>query len=178
MELILPLVLEVGQCQLLRRQIANELNITAKVDSDLLCNALKALNESAVNDVRKMYRDPQSAAGDRANIDNNLFVSIEKYSQICGMPSTFSKIYVTGNTCERLPVVLLLVSFAAMSKLKYDKDFGTLVAVSSKSAVDGTPVAAGIATVLKQFHPSYTSLYLQYLGQFLRTSESLFFSFC
>ena len=38
------IIIKVGQIQLIRRQIAHELNRTSKFDSKLLCNALQTFN--------------------------------------------------------------------------------------------------------------------------------------
>ena len=44
----LECVLRVGQIQLIRRQIANELNRSCKFDSKLVCNSLQTLNRYAI----------------------------------------------------------------------------------------------------------------------------------
>jgi WASH complex subunit strumpellin len=45
-------VSKIGQAQLLRRQIANELNFTAKLDSKLLACSIETMNESLINDIK------------------------------------------------------------------------------------------------------------------------------
>lgn len=42
--------------------------------------------------------------------------------------------------------------------------------------LDGTPLAVGLACLLKQFHPSYTQKLMAYLGQFVRTNLQQVFS--
>ena len=54
----LEVVLSIGQQQLLRRQISNELNFSCQLDSNLLCVALKAMNKSLMLDIRAHYRNP------------------------------------------------------------------------------------------------------------------------
>jgi hypothetical protein len=54
----LSLVTAMGQMQLLRRQIANELNFSAKLDSGILSSGLEAINLALTNDVRAHYADP------------------------------------------------------------------------------------------------------------------------
>ena len=44
-QLILLFVVKVGQMQLIRRQIANELNCSCKFDSEVLHNALETFNK-------------------------------------------------------------------------------------------------------------------------------------
>ena len=59
----LAVVLSIGQQQLLRRQISNELNFSCQLDSNLLCVALKAMNKSLMLDIRAHYRNPGAALG-------------------------------------------------------------------------------------------------------------------
>lgn len=58
--LLLELITRIGQMQLIRRQIANELNFSAKLDSKLLSSALEAMNLALTNDVRAHYAEPDS----------------------------------------------------------------------------------------------------------------------
>jgi WASH complex subunit strumpellin len=56
----LSLVTAIGQMQLIRRQVANELNFSAKLDSNILCATLDAMNTALTNDVRAHYADPDN----------------------------------------------------------------------------------------------------------------------
>ena len=53
----------------------------------------------------------------------------------------------------------------------WDDAFGTLVAKRDKKGVrariDGAPLIAGIATILKQFHPGYTNDFVAMLSQYV-----------
>lgn len=54
--------------------------------------------------------------------------------------------------------------------MEYDSNFGTLVKQKEKYPLDGFPLVAGIACLLKQFHPSTTKHLISYLGQFIRST--------
>ena len=54
--------------------------------------------------------------------------------------------------------------------MEYNSNFGTLVKQKEKYPLDGFPLVAGIACLLKQFHPSTTKHLLSYLGQFIRST--------
>jgi len=58
--LFLPLVTAIGQMQLIRRQVANELNFSAKLDSKILSSALDTMNAALTSDVRAHYADPDN----------------------------------------------------------------------------------------------------------------------
>ncbi len=53
-------ILRVGQCQLLRRQVGNELNFSCKLDSTLLANTLGVMNATLLNDLRSHYARPDT----------------------------------------------------------------------------------------------------------------------
>ena len=90
--------------------------------------------------------------------------------QACGISAPFTKIYITSDPCERLPMLLFLCTAYLAPRLTFDPDFGTLVRANKKDVVDGAPFAAGIVTFLKQFHGDYMNRYLGYVGQYVRTS--------
>ena len=53
-------------------------------------------------------------------------------------------------------------------QLEYDANFGTLIRCKGSYPLDGLPLAIGIASLLKQFHPSTTKMLISYLGQFVK----------
>lgn len=58
--------------------------------------------------------------------------------------------------------------FANSLQLDYDATFGTLLRRKSTYPLDGIPLVAGLACLLKQFHPSTTHQLVSYLGQFIK----------
>ena len=52
------IIMKVGQIQLIRRQIAQELNFSCKFDSQHLAGSLENFNEALLTDVRAHYADP------------------------------------------------------------------------------------------------------------------------
>jgi hypothetical protein len=61
-----------------------------------------------------------------------------------------------------------LTNFVYYLQLEYDANFGTLIRSKGSYPLDGLPLAIGIASMLKQFHPSTTKLLISYLGQFVK----------
>jgi WASH complex subunit strumpellin len=86
------------------------------------------------------------------------------------MSDPFSKIYVVTEPLESLPVLLLFFVIIYMSKFSFDAQFSTLVRRKSAYALDGMPFVVGLWTLLRQFHPAYTRMFLAYLGQFVRAT--------
>ncbi|XP_024001013.1 WASH complex subunit 5 isoform X2 [Salvelinus sp. IW2-2015] len=65
--------MKVGQMQILRQQIANELNYSCKFDSKHLAAALENLNKSLLADIEAHYQDPSLPYPKE---DNNLLYEI------------------------------------------------------------------------------------------------------
>eukprot|EP01041_Mallomonas_annulata_P003105 gene3105-6095_t len=55
-----------------------------------------------------------------------------------------------------------------LQKLMWDSSLGTLTRRKAKYPLDGVPLAAGIACLLKQFHPECTRQCLAYLRQYVQ----------
>ena len=53
-------------------------------------------------------------------------------------------------------------------QLEYDRQFATLRR-RKKYPLDGAPFVAGLVSILKQFHHSYTRQFLAFLGQYVRS---------
>jgi WASH complex subunit strumpellin len=158
---------QVGQAALLRKQIANELSFSCKLDANLLSCALETMDKSLINSIRKHYHD--KANNPYPGSDGNpLLTEFSKYLDAAGINDPFCKIYMTSEPLEGLPALLLLVVASYSPNLVYDKNFGSLVRSKPKYPIDGAPMVAGIVTILKQFHPSYTREFLSLMGQYVR----------
>lgn len=55
-------------------------------------------------------------------------------------------------------------------QLDYDTEFGTLTRSRPRFPLDGYPLVAGLACLLKQFHPLVTRQTLQFIGVFVRAT--------
>lgn len=67
---------------------------------------------------------------------------------------------------ERLPLVLALFTMKKVSLLKYDPVSGYLKN-DTEEALDCCPIAAGILTLLRQFHEDFLDDYIGYIAQFI-----------
>lgn len=168
-KLMLPLLTcqrRIGQAQLLKKMIGTELQFRSRLDANLLFQAVSTLDEGLMCDIKEHYRDPSKPM---PTDSNPLLSKLSELLDTSGSSDCMSKIYITSDPLEGLPVLLLLFVVSYVPKLQYDKDFGALVRVKN-SPLDGWPLVAGMATLLKQFHPSYASSVVAYLGQFVRST--------
>jgi WASH complex subunit strumpellin len=166
---MLKIVRRLGQGQLLRRQIANSLQLGCQLEAHHLFQALDTFNIALVSELRNPAMNQvlvQDAAAKTLCYETAILI------ESCGLDDPLAKVYVTSAPLEGLPVMIFLFILAYLPKLEYDANFGALVRRKAKFPLDGVPMVVGLACLLRQFHPSYTRKVLAYLGQFVRASLS------
>lgn len=160
------IIMKVGQMQLIRRQIANELNCSCKFDSVVLHNALDTFNNALLRDVEAHYQDPTRPYPKE---DNPLMFELTSYLEWGGIHNPLTKIYITTKKSQFFALLNFLCVIAQMSKLVYVKSVGTMVAKRPTDQIDSAPFVVGMITVLKQFHSEYTEQFLACCGQYVRS---------
>ncbi|KAF3691663.1 WASH complex subunit 5 [Channa argus] len=181
----LEAIMKVGQMQILRRQIANELNYSCKFDSKHLAAALENLNKSLLADIEAHYQDPSLPYPKE---DNTLLYDITAYLEAAGLHNPLNKIYITTKRLPYFPIINFLFIIAQLPKLQYSKNQGEFFSVlkyiitqlasciftgmtcrKATDPVDWPPLVLGLLTLLKQFHSRYTQQFLALIGQFIRS---------
>jgi WASH complex subunit strumpellin len=152
----------------MRKQLANELNYTCRLDAHILSCTLETINKSIINDIQAHYRSRGNT--NYPDKDGGLLLEeLTKYLERAGVSDPMSKVYVTSEPLEYLPAALLLFLVTYMSKFQYNCHFGSLVREKDKYPIDGFPMAAGICTIMKQMHPDYLQQFLAMVGQYVRS---------
>ncbi|XP_078396089.1 WASH complex subunit 5 isoform X1 [Cetorhinus maximus] len=159
-------ILKVGQMQILRQQIANELSYSCKFDSKHLAASLENLNQSLLADVEAHYQDPTLPY---PKDDNTLLYEITAYMEAAGIHNPLSKIYITTKRLPYFPVVNFLFLISQLPKVQYVKNQG-MVCKKSTDPIDWPPLVVGLVTLLKQFHSRYMEHFLALIGQFVRST--------
>lgn len=162
----LEAIMKVGQMQILRRQIANELNSSCRFDSRHLAAALDNLNKALLADIEAHYRDPSLPYPKE---DNTLLYEFTAYLEAAGIHNPLNKIYITTKRLPYFPIVNFLFLIAQLPKLQYNKNLG-MVCRKPADPVDWPPLVLGLLTLLKQFHSRYTEQFLALIGQFIRST--------
>lgn len=162
----LETIMKVGQMQILRRQIANELNSSCRFDSRHLAAALDNLNKALLADIEAHYRDPSLPYPKE---DNTLLYEITAYLEAAGIHNPLNKIYITTKRLPYFPIANFLFLIAQLPKLQYNKNLG-MVCRKPADPVDWPPLVLGLLTLLKQFHSRYTEQFLALIGQFIRST--------
>uniref|UniRef100_A0A3B5B7X9 WASH complex subunit 5 n=1 Tax=Stegastes partitus TaxID=144197 RepID=A0A3B5B7X9_9TELE len=161
----LEAIMKVGQMQILRQQIANELNYSCKFDSKHLAAALENLNKSLLADIEAHYQDPSLPYPKE---DNTLLYEITAYLEAAGIHNPLNKIYITTKRLPYFPIINFLFLIAQLPKLQYSKNQG-MTCKKATDPVDWPPLVLGLLTLLKQFHSRYTQQFLALIGQFIRS---------
>ncbi|XP_078253866.1 WASH complex subunit 5 [Rhinoraja longicauda] len=159
-------ILKVGQMQILRQQIANELSYSCKFDSKHLAAALENLNQALLADVEAHYQDPTLPY---PKDNNTLLYEITAYMEAAGIHNPLSKIYITTRRLPFFPVVNFLFLISQLPKVQYVKNQG-MVCKKPTDPIDWPPLVVGLVTLLKQFHSRYTEHFLALIGQFVRST--------
>lgn len=159
--LMLPMLTcyrRVGQAQLLRRMIRFELQRGARVGAKQIQHTVSQLNASVLSSSNEFEDQPE-----------NIRLFFEATVAV-GNGDPLDTIFMATDPLEGLPLLLLFFVITYVPKMKYDPTMGALSKVKLGYGIDGWPIIAGAATMLKQFHPSYAKSFLAYLGQFIRVS--------
>jgi WASH complex subunit strumpellin len=147
---------EIGQAALLRKAIANEFGFSCHLDASLLSHTISTFDAALVNEVRAHYHDPEKHPAPGGKGGDTVLAELTNFLESSGGSDPLAKIYVTSDPLEGLSAALLLFTVTYSPKFVYDRNFGTLVRAKPKYTVDSAPMVVGMATVLKQYHPSVT----------------------
>jgi len=158
-------VSRIGQAQLLRRQMASELNFSAKLDSPTLAQALEAMNEALLNDILLHYRNPE--VHPYPSDEKKLLPTLAPYLDSMGLSCPMLKIYLTTEPMDGIALFLMLFAVAQLTNYTLDPALNLLVP-KEKNGLDSAAITVGILTVLKQFHSSHTQKFVAYLLQYVR----------
>nr|XP_039258715.1 WASH complex subunit 5-like [Styela clava] len=159
-------ILRVGQIQILRRQIANELNFSCKFDSKFLASALDTMNRALLTSVRAHYQDPTKPYPSE---ENPILYELGSYLDTAGLGYPLDKIYITTKRIQHFALLCFTFTIAQLQKLVYSKSLCGLTCKKITDPIDAPPFVIGMHTLLKQFHPEETERFLALLGQYIRS---------
>lgn len=118
-KLMLPLlkhIRRIGQSQLIRRQISNVLQFGCQLDAHLLHQALDTFSRGLITDVRRHYQQPDKYS--YPSEGNPLLPETAALCEACGLDDPLSKIYITSQPLEGLPVLLFLFLLTYLPKVR------------------------------------------------------------
>jgi len=187
-----------GSAQLLRRHLAHRLGQAARLDGALLASMLRVGNKALLVDVSAQLLStarpaasgapapppsadvgapPPSAAQEAATAA--VAGSLSPCLDAAGLGAAHLQVFLTSEALPLLPLVLTIFTVAHAPRLAWKEGLATLsgsLSGSAADALDGAPLAAGIATLLRQFHREHTLRYLALLDQYVRAQLHAAFS--
>jgi len=152
--------------QLLRRQVANLLNFSCKLDSNALYCALETSNKSLITDIQAHYVNPDIKP--YPSDDSPLLAELARYLETAGINDPYTKIYITPLPIDGFPCLIFLFVVSQAHRFEFSKALNAVIARKSKDSYDWLPFVVGVITLLKQFHALHTQKFLAYLGQYIR----------
>ncbi|XP_065218583.1 WASH complex subunit 5 [Planococcus citri] len=157
-------ILQIGQLQILRRQIFYELEISCKFDSKQLYMCLETFNEAMMNEIKARYAE----SADDTN-KNMLLKELSTYLEWAGIGNPYAKIYITTSNLRYFPMFMFFFTVFQLSKLQWQKNTGVLMWKKCSDPLDGFPFVIGLQTIFRQFHPNNRSQFTLYMSQYLKS---------
>lgn len=130
---LLKFIRKIGQGQLLRRQLSIALKFGCQLDAQLLYESLDTFNVSLLSDVVQSYHRSGNSTQPVTETTNNLLYETTALLEACGLDDPLSKIYVTTQPLEGLPVLLFLFLLTYLPKVSLPHllvMIGTILAVT------------------------------------------------
>ncbi|XXG49669.1 hypothetical protein AAC387_Pa02g3782 [Persea americana] len=163
----------IGQLQLLRCLISSKLKSACKVKAGVVSFAVEGMMSSISSRREKTILqsvvDRKVKNEDDATIEHFL-QKLTRQGTICGFCSTFQTVYISNDPPPFLGRCASIMSISQLSRYVLDTHLGTLTSRLKKVVLDFSPVVIGIGTFLRQFNTTYTTQYVQYIGQYIRTA--------
>ncbi|RWS06411.1 WASH complex subunit strumpellin-like protein, partial [Dinothrombium tinctorium] len=156
-------LLKIGQMQIIRCNIAHELNTSCRFQSRHLAAALETLNEALLAELQinpeKLYtRD-----------DSVLLYELSNYLEWTGFSDPMSKVYISSPSPPFIDIIVHILVVLIMSRLVYVKAIHGLSCKKSVDSCDGVPYICGVLTLLRQHHENHTTKFLFYCSKYINS---------
>ncbi|XP_067646420.1 WASH complex subunit homolog 5 [Eurosta solidaginis] len=160
---ILEWMLKLGHKQILRQQLAFELNRSSKCNSKNLESALETFNRALLNELEQPSIYTKFSNSERGS---ELLVEVNEYLLFTGSYEPFEQVFLSTKSTPHVSLFLFLFTIAHMPRLQFNNSTSSIQTKSNKDSLDGTPMLIGLLTVLQQFQRDVKLLYLTYLCQY------------
>ncbi|XP_058102859.1 uncharacterized protein LOC131246600 isoform X3 [Magnolia sinica] len=167
----------IGQLQLLRCLISLKLKSACKVKAGILSFATEGMIASIFSQRERIL---ESLAGGKPKMENDgkmkhFVQELSQQGMLCGFCSPFQTIYISKDPPAFLGRCASVMTVSQLSRYVLDTHLGTLTSRTKKVVLDFSPVLIGVGTFLRQFDPTYMTQYVQYMGQYIRTTAEAAF---
>lgn len=161
----------IGQLQLLRCLLVSQLRSASKAEASTISFSVEGINIAAVREIKGFSQKGSSgvALEEKQEELRRFLRELNKQVQLCGFYSPLQAIYITAEPPDYIALCLFLVTISQLSRYVLDTHLGTLTSRTKKAVLDFSPLVIGFGTFLRQFHPSQSALYVEYMSQYVRT---------
>ncbi|KCV67711.1 hypothetical protein H696_05819 [Fonticula alba] len=176
--LVGEVVTSLGHLQILRRQLARELSVQARLEATSLNDVRHTLDASTMTAVRRHYQLMQASSQTDVlhpypgNDDHALLFELAEFAEASGAADPLAKILTQTVPLPLLPFLIFLYVLSQMQRLTFDPVSGSLLG-KGRNSPDGSAIIVGVMTLLRQFHSETTLIFLAYVGQYIRTVFNL-----
>lgn len=96
-----------------------------------------------------------------------LLYEVNEYLEWAGIFNPFEKIYTETKPLKNCAAALFLLVISHLSKLNYVKNISTLIGKKPVEHVDGASFVVGVLTVLRQFQPEITIMFVEHAARYI-----------
>ncbi|CAL8464950.1 g4485 [Coccomyxa elongata] len=159
------LIASLGQMQLLQQRISHELASFSRLEGDALLHcALENLNAAVLSDAKAAASGSTDSSDPPTSPVTPLQPDLADLFEAAGLSNPLEKVYERPAALPELPDVLFLVLFSLLDAYGYKRRLALLERLDRR-APDSVALAAGFATLLRQFHPCYADVFLHCMRQ-------------
>ncbi|CAD8147536.1 unnamed protein product [Paramecium pentaurelia] len=163
---------QIGQFINLRKLICLVLQMKAKVGSTKLFLCLETLNNTIINDFINRQYDSSMESDIKTQMENNLLFDLTKLFNYVGLSDPIRKIYALCEMPEHTPLILALVVLHQLPLMDFDQKLNCLVKKAKDNQLQYEPncLLMGIIGFLNQFNQLHSSLFVSYLGFYIKST--------
>ncbi|EDV40043.1 uncharacterized protein Dana_GF24157 [Drosophila ananassae] len=159
---LLDWVLSMGQKQLLRQQIAGELNFSSKCEAKLLANTADTMNRALMLEL--------SLGNHLCNEEGvSMLTELQDILLYTGNYEPLEQVFLVTKNTHSVSLFLFLFTIAHLGRLQHSPNVDCLLPKTAKDAIDCVPFIVGLLTILQQFHMNVKMLYISYMSQYVVT---------
>ncbi|KAL1129466.1 hypothetical protein AAG570_013992 [Ranatra chinensis] len=159
---MLETLLNVGQLQLLRKQIFFTLNQNARCFARNYTSALANLNEALLNEVKAFEKGLVS----QYPSDEEL-AKVSVLLDWVGLGDPYAKIYITTRSIPYMALLVFVFTSSQVPRFQHDKALDCLLCKKTGEGI--MPFLLGLQTLLRQFHPTVHKQFVLYCCQYTKS---------
>ncbi|XP_066594760.1 WASH complex subunit 5 isoform X2 [Prorops nasuta] len=163
---MLEYVLKIGQCQVIRRKIAYELNTACKFEAKHMEASLQILNRAILSEISEKSNNVS-----RSDKENKLLLrELSVRLNWAGINDPCNNVYIKQPNINNMALIMFLFTISQLNKLHYSKTIACLISKKIQDPVDAIVFTIGIQTMLHQFDSTETHSYIKYLSKYILTA--------